>query len=108
MIFRSEGLREATRWRLTSKGLKARVLASTPSSSSLHYTQFEATGFAGVANNISYIVYDPSDELSAFTGEDRGIVPPGIPCKVWRLQRLQRGWYVAQFYTDETWTSCPS
>jgi hypothetical protein len=64
---------------------------------------WEATGFAGVANNTLYLVFDPTDALAsaARTGSPGKFT--GLPCEVLKVRRLERQWYSVMFYTDEAW-----
>lgn len=89
------------RWLLWSRYFKSEVLAQPASpEGKLRHMEWEATGFAGVANDTVYLVFDPSDSLSAAR-------PPGnfngIPCQVRLVRRLERYWYSVWFYTDEIW-----
>jgi hypothetical protein len=59
--------------------------------------EWEATGFAGVANNTVYVVFDPTDSL---LGAARNHTPgkfSGIPCEVRLVRRLESHWYSIQF-----------
>jgi len=96
-------LRDHGRWLLESRQLKAEVLAQPSADGELKHMEWEATGFAGVANNTAYLVFDPADSLTAHpSGEFTG-----IPCKVPSVGRLERHWYSVRFYTDEDWSDCP-
>jgi hypothetical protein len=98
-------IRPALRWLLWSRQFKAELLAQpAPSNGELRHMEWEATGWAGVANVTVYIAFDPSDALS------NAILPgkvAGIPCTVLRAFRLEPRWYSVWFYTDETWSECP-
>jgi len=97
-------IRESLRWLLWSNRFKAELLASpAPHPGELGHVQWEATGFAGVANNAIYLVMDPSDALysAAQTGSPGKY--PGLPCKVLKVRRLESRWYSVRFYTDEAW-----
>jgi hypothetical protein len=98
-------LRDHARWLLESHRLKAEVLSEPDSErGELKHMEWDATGFAGVANNTAYLVFDPTDSLAAHpSGEFTG-----IPCKVPSVNRLERHWYSVRFYTDEIWGDCPS
>jgi len=106
LLANGEALRDHVRWLLWSRKLKAEVLAQpTPVNGELRHMEWEATGFAAVANNTSYLVFDPADSLSMqhSPGEFHG-----IPCKVPLVRRLEGHWYSVRFYTDEVWGDCPS
>jgi hypothetical protein len=96
-------LRDHGRWLLESRQLKAEVLSQPSADGEFKHMEWEATGFAGVANNTAYLVFDPADSLTAHsTGEFTG-----IPCKVPSVDRLEHHWYSVRFYTDEDWSDCP-
>lgn len=99
-----DGLRASLRWLLSSHRLKAEVLAQpAPPKGQLKHMEWEATGFAGVANNTVYLVFDPTDSLSAASRSHSPGKFGGIPCEVPRVRRLERQWYSVWFYTDEVW-----
>jgi len=98
-------IRPALRWLIWSKQFKAELFAQpVPRKGELRHMEWEATGWAGVANVTVCIAFDPSDALS------NAILPgkvDGIPCTVLRAFRLEPHWYSVWFYTDETWSECP-
>jgi len=65
--------------------------------------EWEATGFAGVANNTVYLVFDPTDVLSQAARSHSPGKYRGIPCEVLLVRRLESHWYSVWFYTDEEW-----
>jgi hypothetical protein len=75
-----------------------------PVNGELRHVEWEATGFAGVANSTTYLVFDPTDSLSV-QHPSGGF--GGIPCRVALVRRLERQWYSVLFYTDEVWGDCP-
>jgi hypothetical protein len=99
-----DSLRASLRWLLWSHRFKAEVLAQpNPNDGGLRHVEWEATGFAGVANQTVYLVFDPADSLSEAA---RGHLPgkfKGIPCEVPTVRRLEKQWYSVWFYTDEEW-----
>ncbi len=105
-LLKNQGaLRPSIRWLLWSNQFKAEVLARpAPDNGELRHMEWEATGFAGVANNTVYLVYDPTDSLSEARSPGKF---NGIPCKVPYVLRLESHWYSIQFYTDEVWGQCP-
>ena len=100
-----DSLRSSLRWLLWSRRFKAEVLAQ-PSlrNGELRHMEWDATGFAGVANSTLYLVFDPSDALATVT---RPVKAAGIPCEVPLVRRLEKHWYAVRFYTDEEWGDCP-
>jgi hypothetical protein len=91
-------------WLLWSHSFKAEVLAQpAPANGELRHMEWEATGFGGVANNTVYLVFDPTDSLSAAARSHSPGKFTGVPCEVRRVRRLESQWYAARFYTDELW-----
>jgi hypothetical protein len=106
-FFKNEDeLRASLRWLVWSHYLKAEVLAQpAPANGELKHMEWEMTGFAGVANNTVYLVFDPADSLSSAHSPGKF---NGIPCKVPLVRRLESSWYSVWFYTDEAWGDCSS
>ena len=96
-------LREIAEWLLYSNDYKRQVLAQpTPANGDLKHMEWESSGFAGVANNISYLAFDPTDSLSATT-YNQNAKPKGVPCEPRAVRRLENHWYALLFYTDQVW-----
>lgn len=104
-LLRNEGtLRPSLRWLLWSHRFKAEVLAQpAPANGELRHMVWEATGFAGVANNTVYLVFDPTDSLAVAANSHSPGKFRGMPCEVLRVLRLESHWYSVVFYTDEEW-----
>jgi hypothetical protein len=101
LLKNQEAIRPFLRWLLWSSRFKAEVLAQqVPVIGELKHMEWEATGFAGVANNTIYLVFDPTDSLSAAHSPGKF---NGIPCKIRLVRRLESHWYSVWFYTDEVW-----
>jgi hypothetical protein len=105
VLFRNEGtLRPSFRWLLRSHRFKAEVLAQpAPVNGELRHMEWEATGFAGVAYNTDYLVFDPTDSLAIAAKMRSAGKFSGIPCEVLGVLRLENHWYSVVFYTDEAW-----
>ena len=89
-----------------SKEYKDKVLAQPASNDELRHIEWDGSGFAGIANQAVYLVFDPSDSLST-RGEGRKRNEfNGIPCEVRSVQRLESHWYSIVFYTDQDWSHC--
>jgi hypothetical protein len=100
-------IRETARWLVWSHQYKQMVLAQPNSATGdLKHIEWDTTGFAGVANNTDYLVFDPADTLAAATKGHRPSTFNGIPCEVRHVRRLESHWYVVFFYTDEDWNGC--
>lgn len=104
-LLKNEGtIRPSIRWLLWSHRYKAEVLAQpSPANGELRHMEWEATGFASVANSTVYLVYDPTDSLAVAAKSHSPGKFGGMPCEVLRVLRLERHWYSVQFYTDESW-----
>lgn len=104
-LFKSEStIRPSIRWLLWSRRFKAEVLAQpAPANGKLRHMEWEATGFAGVANRTSYLVFDPADSLAAAAKSHSPGNFTGMPCEVFSVLRLESHWYSVLFYTDEAW-----
>jgi hypothetical protein len=87
LLKNNNSIRASLRWLLWSKRFKAEVLAQpAPVNGELRHIEWEATGFAGVANNTVYVVFDPTDSLLAANSPGKF---SGIPCKVRLVRRLE-------------------
>jgi hypothetical protein len=104
---KSLDLRYDTQWILNSKSYKTQLLSKPENpDEGLKHIEWDGSGFAGVANNHTYLVYDPGDKLSADAKAGPSGKLPGIPCKVVEVQRMESHWYSVQFYTDTSWDDC--
>jgi hypothetical protein len=96
-------IRESAKWLLWSRQYKQQVLAQPSSpNGDLKHMEWESSGFAGIATNISYLVFDPTGTLSATTNH-RNAKLKGVPCEVRAVRRLENHWYAVLFYTDQVW-----
>jgi hypothetical protein len=103
-IWRSaSNLRDVGRWTFGANHYKAEVLAQPVSTNGLKHWEWEASGFAGVANGSVYVVFDPADSLKREEGHRAHV---SLPCEVPRVVRLERYWYSVEFYTDRSWDHC--
>jgi len=94
--------RDHVRWVLVSGSYKAKVLAQ-PSSEPLKHAEWDYSGFAGIGNMTTFLVFDPTDSLAGATKEPPPVKADGLPCEVARVRRLGRQWYVVLFYADTYW-----
>src|SRR5208282_4103334 len=93
-----DAVRDSLRWQLWSRDFKTEVLAQpAPTNGELRHLEWEATGFASVANNTVYLVFDPTDTLSAATKSHSLGKFSGIPCEVLGVRRLESQWYSVAF-----------
>jgi hypothetical protein len=97
-------LHETARWLASSHDYEKEVLAQPISAKGeLRHIEWDASGFAGVANNTVYLVFDPADTLSTAAKNHQPGKFNGIPCEVRCIRRLESHWYAVLFYTDEYW-----
>jgi len=97
-------IRASFRWLAWSRQFKAKLLGEpAPGNGELRHMEWEATGFAGVANVNIYLVFDPTDSLAVAAKSHSPGKFSGIPCEVPRVSRLESRWYAVLFYTDERW-----
>jgi hypothetical protein len=100
-------IRETARWLIWSHEYKQEVLAQPASANGdLKHIEWDASKFAGVANNTAYLVLDPTDTLSAAARNTQAAKFNGVPCKVRAIRRLENQWYAVLLYTDQAWGEC--
>ena len=99
-------LHETARWVAASNVYKGKVLAQPTSNGEFRHIEWDGSGLAGVANQTVYLVFDPSDTLSAAVKSHRADKFNGIPCEVHSVQRLESQWYSVVFYIDQDWGHC--
>jgi hypothetical protein len=99
-------IRSAARWLIWSNDFKAKVTAQpTPANGNVKHLDWDGWGWGG-ENTEVYLVFDPTDSLSAAAKSHQTGKFDGLPCKVDRVFRLERNWYAAQFYTANDWNHC--
>lgn len=97
-------LRPMLRWILWSHHYKAELLASPNSpKGELKHVEWDISGWGPIGPTIVYLVYDPTNSLSAAAKSHKPGQFSGIPCEVPRVQRLESHWYAVTFYTEESW-----
>lgn len=102
-------IRETARWIGSSREFKQEVLAQPASANGdLKHIEWDASGFAGLANNTAYLVFDPADTLSAAAKGHQSAKFNGVLCDVRAIRRLESHWYAVLFYTDQFWDHCNS
>jgi hypothetical protein len=99
-------VRSSTRWLIWSNDFKAKVAAQpTSANGDLKHIDWDGWGWGG-ENTEVYLVFDPTDSLSAAAESHQPGKFSGLPCKVDRVFRLEPNWYAAQFYTGTDWDHC--
>lgn len=100
-------IRETAKWLVWSHEYKKQVQAQPASANGdLQHLEWDRSGFAGVANNTVYLVFDSTDTLSAAARNNRTAKFNGVQCKVRAIRHLENHWYAVLFYTDQTWSDC--
>lgn len=100
----NEALRARLRWLLWSSNYKAEVLVQpVPANGEFRHVEWEASGFAGVAIDTVYVVFDPKDSLAVAARSHAKGKFEGIPCEVPVVRRLESHWYSVWFYSNEVW-----
>lgn len=100
-------IRTTARWLIWSRDYKAEVLAQPRSiNGDFKHVEWDGWGFAGAGDTTVYLVFDPSDSLSAAAKSHRTGKFDGIPCAVPAVNRLENHWYTVLFYADEDWNHC--
>jgi hypothetical protein len=99
-------LYELGKWWTGAGRYKSEVLAQPAANSGeLKHIEWdysdELFGFTSV-----YLIFDPSDALSAATAHVRPGKVRGLPCEVYSVQRLESHWYSAVFFIDDDWYHC--
>ena len=102
----SEASRTEIRWLVSSRTYKSKLLShAAPGSGGLQHIEWDGWGWGSMDTTV-YLVFDPSDALLAAANSHASGKFTGLPCKVFRVRRLERQWYTVQFFTDEDWDGC--
>ncbi len=97
-------IRSGTKWFMWSQRYKREVLAqSGGTAGELKHIEWDGWGFPGAGDTTVYLVYDPTNSLSAAAKSHQPGKFVGIPCTVPLVSRLESEWYAVRFYTDEWW-----
>jgi hypothetical protein len=100
-------LRPTLRWLLWSHRYKAQLLAVPHSANGeLKHIEWDGWGWAG-QDTVVYLVFDPTDSLSGAAKSHSPGKFRGMPCEVFRVQRLESHWYSVVFYTNTDWAHRP-
>jgi hypothetical protein len=86
-----------------SHHFKTEVLSQSGSQAgSFQHIEWDGWGWAGQDTTV-YLVFDPTDSLSAAARTQRSGKFSGLPCEVAQVSELERNWYTVRFYTNEFW-----
>ena len=99
-------IRTTARWLLWSRDYKESVLAQPASANGdLKHVEWDGWGWGG-NDTVVFLVFDPSDSLSAAALNHQPGKYPGIPCEVPYVSRLESRWYIVPYYTGLNWGEC--
>jgi hypothetical protein len=99
-------IRTAARWLVWSQQYKDKVLARPASvNGGLKHIEWDGWGWAGEDTAV-FLVFDPTDALSAAARHRQPGKFDGIPCEVSLVSRLESHWYTVRLYTNQYWDRC--
>ena len=106
VVFSQWQIRPHLLWLVWSNRYKSEVLAnSAPSNGEFKHTEWDGDGWGSGATGdwMGYVVYDPSDSLSAANKNNVPTVHKGVPCKVILVRRLEKQWYSVVLDMNQFW-----
>jgi hypothetical protein len=93
-------------WLVWSNRYKSEVLANASAANGeLRHVEWNGDGWgSGVTGDwMGYVVFDPSDSLSAATRNNVPTEYKGIPCKVILVRCLEKQWYSVVLDMNQFW-----
>jgi hypothetical protein len=106
IAWNSHTFRSNTRWFTSSRRYKAEVLAQSSVSGQLKHIEWDGWGGAPVGDWTVYLVFDPTDSLSAAARSRASGKFSGIPCEVDEVRRLESHWYSVTLAMNGWWEQC--
>ena len=106
VVFSQSQIRPHLIWLVWSNRYKSEVLAaSTASNGEFKHVEWDGDGWGSGATGdwMGYVVYDPSESLSAATENNVLTDYKGIPCKVMLVRRLEKEWYSVVLDMNQFW-----
>jgi hypothetical protein len=106
MVISQRPIRPHLLWLVWSSRYKSEVLANAAAANGeLKHVEWDGDGWGGtpVGDWMGYVVFDPSDSLSAATRHNAPKEYNGIPCKVILVRRLEKQWYSVVLDMDQFW-----
>jgi branched-subunit amino acid ABC-type transport system permease component len=100
-------IRSTARWLVWSHDYKARVIAQpSPPNGELKHIEWDGWGILGMDTS-AFLVFDPADSLSVASSSNQSGKFNGIPCRVFRVRRLEAHWYTVIYNTGPAyWDGC--
>ena len=87
-------------------GYKAEFLAQSSVSGQLKHIEWDGWGGTAVGDWTVYLVFDPTDSLSAAARSRASGKFSGIPGDVDEVRRLESHWYSVTLAMNEWWEQC--
>ncbi len=105
IVVNQRHIRPHLRWLVWSQRYKSEVLETAPGNGEFKHVEWDGDGWGdGVTGDwMGYVVFDPSDSLSATTKSGVPADYDGIPCKVILVRRLERQWYSVVLDMNQFW-----
>jgi hypothetical protein len=106
VVISQQQIRPHLLWLVWSNRYKSEVLANAAvANGELKHTEWDGDGWGSGATGdwMGYVVFDPSDSLSAATRNNVPTEYKGIPCKVILVRRLEKQWYSVVLDMNEFW-----
>ncbi len=96
-------VRTTVKWLVFSHRYKSAVLSESYTNGELRHIEWDGWGGTPVGDWTAYIVYDPTDSLSAMGKRNTPAKYRGIPCSVISVRRLEKDWYSVVLDMNEFW-----
>jgi hypothetical protein len=106
IAWNSYAIRSNVRWFARARWYKAEVLAQPKVDGQLPHIEWDGWGGAPVGDWTVYLVFDPTDSLSAAASRREAGKFSGIPCDVDEVRRLESYWYSVTLSMNEWWEQC--
>jgi hypothetical protein len=106
IAWNSYAIRSNARWFAQARRYKAEVLAQPSVNGQLRHIEWDGWGGAPVGDWTVYLVFDPTDSLSAAASRREPGKLSGIPCDVDEVRRLESHWYSVTLSMNEWWEQC--
>ncbi len=104
LVMNYSAIRTSARWLIWSHKYKSEVLAQQAfSNEELKHIKWDDWAVPGIGDVWVYLVFDPTDALSAAARSHNPGKFGGLPREVTLVRRLESHWYAVQFHTDEAW-----
>jgi hypothetical protein len=106
IAWNSYAIRSNARWFIRARRYKAEVLAQPIVNRQLRRIEWDGWGGAPIGDWTVYLVFDPTDSLSAAASRRGFGKLSGIPCDVDEVRRLESHWYSVTLSMNEWWDQC--